>query len=51
MKFEESEKSQKSIKFMFVSDKNESKTDMKPKKEQKKSEDYGGKHSRNDPVS
>ena len=36
-KFEESEKSQKSIKSMIVSDKNESKTDMKPKKEQKKS--------------
>ena len=36
-KFEESEKSQKSIKFMIVSDKNDLKTHMKPKKEQKKS--------------
>jgi len=36
-KFEESEKSQKSIKSMIVSDKNESKTDLKSKKEQKKS--------------
>ena len=36
-KFEESEKSQKSIKSMIVSDKNDLKTHMKPKKEQKKS--------------
>eukprot|EP00092_Neocalanus_flemingeri_P036018 GFUD01039217.1.p1 GENE.GFUD01039217.1~~GFUD01039217.1.p1 ORF type:complete len:650 (-),score=183.91 GFUD01039217.1:655-2346(-) len=36
-KFEESDKSQKSIKSMIVSDKNESKNDSKSKKEQKKS--------------
>jgi len=36
-KFEDSEKSQKSIKSMIVSDKNDSKNDTKSKKEQKKS--------------
>ena len=45
-KFEESEKSQKSIKSMIVCDENKG----KPKKEQKKSEDCKGKQSRKGPV-